>query len=123
MSEIRLYMDEDTLRGALLQALRNAGVDLVTTADVNNLGQIDSEQLIWATLHQRVIYTFNGRDFCRLHKTYMEENRSHTGIIIAERQSYSVGEQLRGIQRLIATKTAEEMINQLVFIGAYVREE
>ncbi|MCL1465078.1 DUF5615 family PIN-like protein [Argonema galeatum] len=122
MSQIRLYLDEDTLRGALVQALQNAGVDLVTTADANNLGQIDSEQLIWATEQQRVIYTFNVGDFCRLHKTYMEEDRVHTGIIIAERQSYAVGEQLRGIQRLISTKSAEEMINQLVFLGAYVRE-
>lgn len=105
-----------------MQALRNAGVDVVTTADANNLGQIDSEQLIWATEQQRVIYTFNVRDFCRLHKTYMEEDRVHAGIIIAERQSYSVGEQLRGLQRLIASKSAEEMINQLVFLGAYLRE-
>lgn len=123
MSQIRLYLDEDTLRGTLVQALLNAGVDLVTTADANNLGQIDSEQLIWATEQQRVIYTFNVGDFCRLHKIYMEESRVHAGIIIAERQSYSVGEQLRGIQRLIATKSAEEMINQLVFVGAYIRAE
>lgn len=121
MSQIRLYMDEDTLRGALVQALQNVGLDIMTTAQANNLGQIDSEQLIWATEQRRVIYTFNVQDFCRLHKVYMEESRLHAGIIIAERQSYSVGEQLRGIQRLIATKSAEEMINQLVFLGAYIR--
>lgn len=61
------------------------------------------------------------RDFCRLHKTYIEQSLEHSGVIVAERQSYSVGDQLRGIKRLISTKSAEEMRNKLVFIGAYIR--
>lgn len=121
--QIRLYIDEDASRGALVQALRNADIDLVTTSEANNLSCNDTEQLIWATENDRVIYTFNGRDYCRLHTTYMEQGREHGGVIVAERQSYSVGEQLRGLQRLIAIKSAEEMRNQLVFIGAYIRAE
>ena len=121
--QIRLYIDEDSSRGALVQALRNADIDLVTTSEANNLSCNDTEQLIWATENDRVIYTFNGRDYCRLHTTYMEQGREHGGVIVAERQSYSVGEQLRGLQRLIAIKSAEEMRNQLVFIGAYIRAE
>ncbi|WP_255552833.1 hypothetical protein [[Phormidium] sp. ETS-05] len=37
------------------------------------------------------------------------------------RQSYSVGSQLRGILRLMAVKSAEDMINQLEFLGSYIR--
>jgi hypothetical protein len=47
----------------------------------------------------------------------------HTGIILAERQSYSIGEQLRGLLRLMETKSAEEMRNQLLFLGTYIRAE
>lgn len=123
MSLIRLYMDEDTVRKALVQAMRNAGVDVLTTSDAKNSGRIDEEQLIWATAQGRVIYTFNGRDFCRLHSSFMALSRNHGGIIVAPRQDYSVGVQLRGILRLMAAKSAEEMINQLEFLGSYIRAD
>ncbi|MCT7951841.1 DUF5615 family PIN-like protein [Ancylothrix sp. C2] len=122
MSKIRLYLDEDTPRKALIKALRNAGFDLITTSEANNLSQSDDEQLIWATQQSRVIYTYNAKDFCRLHSIYMAEERTHTGIIVSERQSYSVGVQLRAIERLISTLSAAEIINQLVFLGTYIQE-
>jgi hypothetical protein len=59
MSQVRLYLDEDTLRKAFVQTLRENGIDVVTVSDTNNLGRIDEEQLIWATEQGRVIYTFN----------------------------------------------------------------
>lgn len=122
MSQIRLYFDEDAGKNSLVNALRRAGVDAITTGEANNLRLPDSEQLIWATKQKRVIYTFNMGDFCRLHSIYMAEERTHTGIIVSERQSYSVGVQLRAIERLISTLSAEEMVNQLVFLGTYIQE-
>lgn len=122
MSQIRLYLDEDTIKKALVQALRNAEIDLVTTSEANNLRRPDDEQLIWATEQNRVIYSFNVGDFYRLHSTYMQQNRSHAGIVLVQRQSYSVGEQLRGVQRLMDAMSAEEMRNKLVFLGVYIRE-
>ncbi len=71
----------------------------------------------------RFIYSFNISDFSRLHRSFIEQNIVHAGIIMATRQSYSIGEQLGGILRLINTKSAEEMINQLVFLGHYIRAE
>ncbi|HEY9693216.1 MAG TPA: hypothetical protein V6D15_13475 [Oculatellaceae cyanobacterium] len=50
----------------------------------------------------------------------MADNKFHTGIVLASRQSYSIGEQLRGLEKLIATKLAEEMNNQLEFLGNYL---
>jgi hypothetical protein len=41
MSQIRLYLDEDTLRKAFVQALRENGIDVVTVSDANNLGRIN----------------------------------------------------------------------------------
>lgn len=123
MSQIRLYLDEDMIRRALIQALRNADIDVVTTSEANNLSYTDEQQLIWATTDNRVIYSFNMRDFCRLHQYYMEQGIEHSGIIVAERQSYAVGDQLRGIVKLMAIKLAEEMSNELVFLGAYIKTE
>ena len=65
MNRICLYLDEDTIKSALVKALRNADLDVVTVADVGRLGYADEEQLIWSTKQKRVIYSFNIRDFCR----------------------------------------------------------
>jgi hypothetical protein len=123
VSQIRLYIDEDSGNLSLLQALRNSAVEVMTTSDANKLSYSDEEQLIWATEQRRVIYSCNMGDFCRLHKFFVEQNRSHSGIIVVPRQGYSVGAQWRGILNLIATKSAEEMINKLEYLGAYIRAE
>ena len=120
MTKIRLYLDEDSIKNSLVVALRNVGVDVITAADANKLSCTDEEQLIWATEDNRVIYSFNVGDFCRLHKLYMVEGRSHGGIILSK-QRYSVGDQLRGILGLIDAVSAEDMRNQQVFLGNYIR--
>ncbi|MGL5941033.1 MAG: DUF5615 family PIN-like protein [Waterburya sp.] len=120
MSKIRFYIDEDASRNSLIINLRNVGIDILTTFEAENLGLIDSEQLIWSTNHNRAIYTFNVQDYCRLHKIYMTEGTEHSGIIAVARQSYSVGEQLRGLQKLVLCMSSEEIRNQLIFLGAYI---
>ena len=121
MSKIKLYIDEDASREAFVNALRRVTIDCLTTLEANNIGCSDSEQLIWATNNNRVIYTFNVGDFCKLHKVYMREGQNHQGIIVVERQSYSIGEQLRGIGKLIEAFSAKQMKNKLVFIGIYIK--
>ena len=120
MSKICLYIDEDASRNSFVFALRNLNFDIVTTVEAGNLGLADPEQLIWSTDRNRVIYTFNVKDYCQLHKIYMTEEKQHSGIIVAPRQSYSVGEQLKGLQNLISTTSSEEIKNKLVFIGSYI---
>ncbi|BAY66185.1 hypothetical protein NIES22_62980 [Calothrix brevissima NIES-22] len=118
MSQIRLFIDEDSMDQRFIQALRARGVDVTTVAEVETISSSDKEQLNLATELQRVLYTFNVGDFCQLHRVYIEENISHTGIIISS-QDYSIGEQMRRVLKLMATKSAEEMINELVFLSFY----
>ena len=54
-------------------------------------------------------------DFCRLHGNFMAGNRDHAGIVLAPQQQYSIGQQLRGLLKLAASRSAVEMENQLVF--------
>jgi hypothetical protein len=122
VSRIRLYLDEDTMKNALIKALRNADLDVITVADAGRLGYSDEEQLIWATEQKRTIYSFNIGDFCRLHNDLMLQAKSHTGIILASQQQYSIGQQLKGLLRLVAGKSAEEIANQLVFLSSYIRD-
>lgn len=122
MGLISLYLDEDTIKAGLVKALRNANLDVITVADIGKLGDPDESQLMWATHEKRVIYSFNIKDFCLLHRNFIIESRCHAGIIVVAQQRYSIGEQLRGLLRLIATKSSEDMINQLVFLNHYVEE-
>ncbi|MEA5621263.1 DUF5615 family PIN-like protein [Cronbergia sp. UHCC 0137] len=120
MNQIRLYMDEDSGDTALVLPLKNRGVDIITTLGVNRLSFPDEEQLIWATLQNRVVYTSNIRDFYRLHTTFLSQGKSHAGMILVKQQYYSVGELMRGILRLVTVKSAEEMVNQVEFLGAWI---
>lgn len=71
MSKVCFYLDEDASKKSLVNALRNAGVDVIITAELDRLGSSDENQLIWATEQNRVIYSFNVGDFCRLHNAYL----------------------------------------------------
>ncbi|MGF1936545.1 MAG: DUF5615 family PIN-like protein [Nostoc sp. ChiQUE02] len=120
MSQIRLYLDEDSFEKSLIKAFCNANLDVVTVADVSRQSYSDDEQLIWATEQGRAIYSYNRRDFCCLHNEFLATERNHAGIILLQQQRYSVGQQLQGLLKLIATRSAEEMVNQLVFLSAYI---
>lgn len=85
------------------------------------LGRSDEEQLIWSTKEKRVIYSFNIGDFCKLHRDYMVLGKTHTGIILAPQKQYSIGQQLKGLLRLVAANSAEDMMNQLIFLNYYLK--
>ncbi|WP_019505233.1 DUF5615 family PIN-like protein [Pleurocapsa sp. PCC 7319] len=121
MSRICLYLDEDTIKNALVKALRNADLDVMTVADIGMLGYSDEEQLIWSTEQKRVIYSFNIGDFCRLHHDYMIQGKTHTGIILAPQQRYSIGQQVTGLLKLVTAISAEDMTNQLIFLNSYLK--
>lgn len=123
MSRIRLYLDEDTIKAALIQALRSADLDVVTVADVNRLGYSDEDQLFWAIEQGRIIYSFNIGDFCHLHRDFMVQEISHAGIILVPQQKYSIGQQLQGLLKLVSQYSAEDMINQLLFLSYYIEQK
>ncbi|MEG5056891.1 DUF5615 family PIN-like protein [Microcoleus sp. A2-C5] len=120
MSKILLYIDEDSMDEDFLQALRSRNVDVLTVADVGMLHRSDEEQLDLAREHGRVIFSFNTRDFYRLHATLLEQNLSHAGIILAPQQRYGIGDLMRGVLRLINTKSSAEMQGQLEFLSDWV---
>ena len=121
MSRICLYLDEDTIKSSLVKALRNADLDVVTVVDAAMLGRSDEEQLNWSTQGKRVIYSFNIGDFCKLHRDYMVEGKTHAGIILAPQQQYSIGRQLAGLLKIVAANSSEDMINQLIFLNSYIK--
>lgn len=122
MSQICLHIDEDSYEKSLVVTFRSANLNVVTVADVSRQGVSDKEQLMWAAKQSRAIYSYNCGDFCRLHNKFLSAQRSHAGIIVLPQQRYSIGQQLRGLLKLTNDKSAEEMVNQLVFLGIYIGE-
>ena len=116
MASVRLYIDEDAMARALVQGLRARDTNVLTAFEANMTGRNDADQLAFSTEQNRVIYTFNVGDFCRLHAEYMARGDQHTGIIVVPRQRYSIGEQMRALLGLINARTAEEMTNKLTFL-------
>ena len=102
-----------------MRTLRARGVDITTALDEGMIERSDAEHLDYATTQGRVLYTFNVADFYRLHTNYLAQGKTHAGIILARQQRYSVGEQMRRLLKLVATKSAEEMQNSVEFLHAW----
>ena len=113
---IRLYLDEDAMERSLVSGLRARGISVTTVLDEGMSERSDIEQLEFATKIGRSIYTFNVGHFCSLHTEFVTTGRSHSGIIIVNRQRYSVGEQIRRLSDLVNARSAEQMRNNLHFL-------
>jgi hypothetical protein len=120
MDKILLYIDEDSMDGDFVQALISRNVDVLTVADAGMLHSSDEEQLYWANQNGRVIFSFNTRDFYRLHTTLVSKGLSHAGIILAPQQRYGIGDLMRGVLRLINTKSSAEMQGQVEFLSNWI---
>jgi hypothetical protein len=116
---VRLYFDDDTIRSSLVTALRARGIDILTANEAGMAGRLDEDHLAYATESGRVLCSFNRSDFYRIHTEYLVTGRSHAGLILAPQQRYPVGEYLHRILRPMATKSAEEMHNQVEFLSAW----
>jgi hypothetical protein len=120
MSQIRLYLDEDSEDLSLVKALEEKQIDVVITIASARRRCPDEDQLRWATTQGRVIYTCNIQDFYHLHTQFLTQLEPHSGIIMGQQQRYSIGTQLRGLLKLLGAKSAEEMCNQVEFLSHWV---
>jgi predicted nuclease of predicted toxin-antitoxin system len=120
MSKILLYIDEDSMDEDFVQALKSRNVDVLTVADIGMLHKSDEEQLDWASANGRIIFSFNARDFYRLHTLRLEKNLPHGGIILAPQQRYGIGDLMRGVLQLINSMSAEEMKGQVEFLSNWI---
>ena len=54
----------------------------------------DEAHLEYATSLGRAIYSFNIRDYQRIHTQYQSNGRNHSGIIVGLQQRFSLGQQM-----------------------------
>ncbi len=119
MNDIRLYLDEDTMRISLVFALRARNVDVQTATEAGMINREDHDHLTVASDAGRALYTFNVADYCVLHRFWTSQGREHAGIIVAPQQRYGTGEELRRLMRLIGSLSGADMRNHIEFLSAW----
>lgn len=112
---IRLLLDEDAQRTALIRALRARQVDVLSVNEAGRAGLLDEEQLEYAAASGRTILSFNRGDFIRLHTRYMQKALQHSGIIVSDQ--LEMGVVIRRLLRLLDARTAQDMVNRLEFLS------
>jgi hypothetical protein len=107
-------MDSD-----LVRALRLRGVDVLTALEAGMIKRDDKDHLDFAIDQNCSLYSFNVGDYHALHVQYLAAHQPHKGIILAQQQRYSIGEQMRRLLRLVAHLPAEEIENRLEFLSRW----
>jgi predicted nuclease of predicted toxin-antitoxin system len=113
-----LYLDEDTHSAALVAALRERGVYVLTTSEAGMSNSTDQQQLDFARSRDLVLVTCNIADFVRLHCECLRAAGAHAGIIVVRQQRWGPGELARRIIRLLIAVPGQKMQNRLEFASA-----
>jgi hypothetical protein len=105
MAKPRLHLDADASRKDLYEALLAKGHDITRTPTLGlPFDASDEFQLLWAAAHERVLFTFNVRDFLQLTSRIPE----HKGVVLASQRSFSLGELITAIDRMLHETEAED---------------
>ena len=116
MSEVRLYIDEDASESAVVTGLVARGFNVLTTLEVGRTGTSDRDQLDFAVLQGRSIYTLNVADFAGLHAEYLQQGHDHCGIIVIPEQRYHVGEKIRRLAAFLYAVRTDDMVNRMEYL-------
>ncbi|MDZ7616138.1 MAG: DUF5615 family PIN-like protein [Patescibacteria group bacterium] len=114
MNALRLFTDEDVY-AAIAPALREAGVDAISTPEADRLGFSDDSQLTWATDNGRVLMSFNVAHFAELHTARLRRGEHHAGIVVSSQRP--IGDTLRRLFHLSKSLDANAMTDRLEYLG------
>ena len=114
MGRLRIYTNE-SVDVAIAEGLRRRGVDAFSARDTGNLGFTDEEQLIYAKKEKATVFTHD-TDFLRIAARWMEEGKSHHGIIYCHQKSNPTGTCIQKLRMLNAMLTSEDIFNRIEFL-------
>lgn len=114
MPEPRLHLDADTSRKDLYTALLHRGHDVTRIPQTwMPLDATDEIQLLGATAQERVIFTFNARDFIALAKQYPRRG----GIVLAAQSSWTLVGLIESLDRLLCETDADDWPGQVCWLN------
>ncbi len=110
MTELRFYFDE-SVDLPVSEQLALGGLDIVSAHSLDKLGDKDPAHL------RRAVDM--GRVFCTCDTDFVEmaqEGAEHAGIVFGAKNRFSIGDWVRYIRHLHATRSAEEMMNLVFYL-------
>ena len=120
MSKSKLHLDMDSSRRDVYKALLDHGYDVTRTPNTGIQEDASDEyQLLWATSHQRILLTFNIKDFVNLAK----KHPFHSGIILANQHSISISALINALSRILTETDAESWVGQVRWIQDWCKLE
>jgi hypothetical protein len=118
MSEPKLHLDMDASRRDLFKALTEKGYDITRTPNQDVQEDASDEyQLLWATSHQRILFTHNIKDFINLAR----QHPYHSGIILANQNLIHVSQLIKALSRILEETTAEDWMGQIRWINDWCK--
>jgi len=114
MPEPRLHLDADASNKTLHTALVQHGHAVTRTPEPwMPLDASDAMQLLGATAHGRVIFTFNIRDFMALAAHYPR----HAGIILAAQAAWTLSSLIEALDRVLRETESTDWVGQVRWLN------
>ncbi len=114
MGKIRIYTDE-SVNVTIAEGLKRRGVDAFSARDTGKLGLTDEEQLVYAGNEKAAVFTHD-TDFLQIAARWLDEGRTHQGIIYCHQKRYSIGECVRKLRMLTSVLSSEGMVDHIEFL-------
>lgn len=118
MPNLKLHLDMDTSRKDLYKALLDKGYDVTRTPNTEITEDASDEiQLLWAISHQRIIFTFNIKDYINL----STKHPFHAGILLANQTTTNVNQLIQVISKILSDSTNETWTGQIRWIQDWLK--
>jgi uncharacterized protein with PIN domain len=114
---IRLYLDEDVPE-AIAMALRLRGYDVITVKEASNKGLTDLDQIQYAISEERVLFTHNIADFCKIHSGFINKGYEHNGLIVS--RQLPIGVIVKALLRLLSSVNYEKIRNNIIWLSDWI---
>jgi predicted nuclease of predicted toxin-antitoxin system len=114
MMPLKLYFDENVPE-AIAAAVRLRGYDVTTVRDVERKAASDLDQLRYASLQKRILFTFNVADFVKLHDEFVVAGRHHSGILLSKQ--LPVGIIVKRLLKLLSRLPVDEIENNIIWLN------
>lgn len=111
---VKLYFDENVPE-AIASAVRLRGYDVTTVRDAERKAASDLDQLRYASLQKRVLFTFNVADFVKLHDEFVTSGRHHSGILLSKQLPVAIV--VKRLLKLLARLHREDMENNIIWLN------
>ncbi len=111
---LKLYFDENVPE-AIATAVRLRGYDVTTVRDAERKAFSDLDQLRYASLQKRVLFTFNVADFVKLHDEFTATGRHHSGILLSKQ--LPIGIVVKRLLKLLSRLHVEEIENNIIWLN------